>query len=139
MILTIYRRVEGGLELVWTKCAKFYIIFDWVLPTLKTFDLGLKLLFYLIWKVSGGWWVGACTYDYSVSLSPNIWIMTFDLDLDLGLTIYLENFIAILWTFWFVKPYGMEGYLSCYINMFLFWYFVIFSCGWNWSTISNMW
>ena len=32
---------------------------------------------------------GGCTYDYNVSLSPNIWIMTFnlDLDLDLGLTI----------------------------------------------------
>ena len=31
---------------------------------------------------------GGCTYDYSVSLSPNLWIMTFDLDLDfdLGLT-----------------------------------------------------
>ena len=25
--------------------------------------------------------------DYNVSLSPNLWIMTFDLDLDLGLTI----------------------------------------------------
>ena len=34
----------------------------------------------------GGWRV---VYDYNVSLSPNIWIMTFnlDLDLDLGLTI----------------------------------------------------
>ena len=33
---------------------------------------------------------GGCTYDYSVSLSPNLWIMTFnlDLDLDLGLTIF---------------------------------------------------
>jgi len=37
----------------------------------------------------GGWLVGGCTYDYNVSLSPNIWIMSFnlDLDLDLGLTI----------------------------------------------------
>ena len=36
--------------------------------------------------VGGGGW---CTYDYNVSLSPNLWIMTFnlDLDLDLGLTI----------------------------------------------------
>ena len=34
----------------------------------------------------GGW-----IYDYNVSLSPNLWIMTFDLDLDLdlGLTISL--------------------------------------------------
>ena len=33
---------------------------------------------------------GGCIYDYSVSLSPNLWIMTFnlDLDLDLGLTIF---------------------------------------------------
>ena len=29
---------------------------------------------------------GECTYDYNVSLSPNLWIMSFDLDLDLGLT-----------------------------------------------------
>ena len=42
----------------------------------------------------GGW-----SYDYNVSLSPNLWIMTFnlDLDLDLGLTIrrgrdYLDSF-----------------------------------------------
>ena len=28
--------------------------FDWVLTTIKTFDLGLKLPFYLLWKVSGG-------------------------------------------------------------------------------------
>ena len=34
-------------------------------------------------------WLGGCIYDYSVSLSPNLWLMTFDLDLDLdlGLTI----------------------------------------------------
>ena len=40
----------------------------------------------------GGW----CTYDYSVSLSPNLWIMTFnlDLDLDLGLTIKYRVFKA---------------------------------------------
>ena len=33
--------------------------------------------------------VVGCTYDYNVGLSPNLWIMTFDLDLDLdlGLTI----------------------------------------------------
>jgi len=41
------------------------------------------------------WWVGGggCTCDYSVSLSPNLWIMTFDLDLDLdlGLTIVIQN------------------------------------------------
>ena len=32
---------------------------------------------------------GGCIYDYNVSLSPNLWIMTFnlDLDLDLGFTI----------------------------------------------------
>ena len=74
------------------KVFNFVLFFDWVLPTLKTFDLGLKLPFHLLWKVSGGWWWvvgGGCTYDYSVSLSPNLWIMTFDLDLDLdlGLTI----------------------------------------------------
>ena len=44
---------------------------------------------------SFGWWVvgGGCTYDYSVSLSPTLWIMTFDLDLDLdlGLTIRHTN------------------------------------------------
>ena len=37
----------------------------------------------------GGW----CTYDYNVSLSPNLWILTFDLDLDLDLgltTLILE-------------------------------------------------
>ena len=33
-----------------------------------------------------GWWVGGgCIYDYSVNLSPNLWLMTFDLDLDLDL------------------------------------------------------
>ena len=33
--------------------------------------------------------VGGCIYDYNVSLSPNLWLMTFnlELDLDLGLTI----------------------------------------------------
>ena len=44
--------------------------------------------------VGGGW----CTDDYSISLSPNLWIMTFDLDLnlDLGLTIILKyNHILI--------------------------------------------
>ena len=58
--------------------------FDRVLPTLKTFDLVLKLPFYMLRKVSvGGWWC-----DYNVSLSPNLWIMTLDLylDLDLDLT-----------------------------------------------------
>ena len=34
-------------------------------------------------------WVGGCTCDHNVSLSLNLWIMTFnmDLNLDLGLTI----------------------------------------------------
>jgi len=31
--------------------------------------------------VVGGW----CIYDYNVSLSPNLWLMNFDLDLDLDL------------------------------------------------------
>ena len=41
---------------------------------------------------------GGCTYDYSVSLSPNYWIMTFDLDLDLdlGLTILLNQALVLL-------------------------------------------
>ena len=48
-----------GGEAVWTKSVKFIIFLDWVFPTHKTFDLGLKLPFYLLWKVSGGggWWV----------------------------------------------------------------------------------
>ena len=46
-----------------------------------------------IWSIAAlkslGWVGGGCTYDYNVSLSPNLWLMTFDLDLDLdlGLTI----------------------------------------------------
>ena len=34
---------------------------------------------------------GGCTYDYSVSLSPTLWIMTFDLDLDLDLGLTKMN------------------------------------------------
>ena len=43
--------------------------------------------------VGGGW----CTYDYKISLSPNLWIMTFDLDLDLdlGLTILSDNYTEL--------------------------------------------
>ena len=40
----------------------------------------------------GGW----CTYDYSVSLSPNLWIMTFDLDLDLDLGLTICNYRELL-------------------------------------------
>ena len=45
--------------------------------------------------VGGG---GGCTYDYSVSLSPNLWIMTFNLVLDLGLTInsYQQESLAVI-------------------------------------------
>ena len=48
--------------------------------------------------------MGGCIYDYNVSLSPNLWIMTFDLDLDLdlGLTIIqllwlLKGLIDLIW------------------------------------------
>ena len=43
----------------------------------------------------GGWRV---VYDYNVSLSPNLWIMTFDLDLDLdlGLTNILIIYVDIV-------------------------------------------
>ena len=39
--------------------------------------------------MGGGW----CTYDYNVSLSPNLLIITFNLDLDLhlGLTINVQG------------------------------------------------
>ena len=43
-------------------------------------------------RVGGGGW---CTYDYSVSLSPNIWIMTFDLDLDLDLGLTISKISAL--------------------------------------------
>ena len=44
------------------------------------------------WWVGGGW----CTYDYNVSLSPNLWIMTLDLDLDLT---NIVNLNRTWWTF----------------------------------------
>ena len=55
---------------------------------LTTFDLDLDFLFKRLKSL--GWWVGGCTYDYNISLSPNLLnlrLKTFDLDLDFGLTI----------------------------------------------------
>ena len=59
-----------------------------------------------------------CIYDCRISLSPNVWTMTFnlelDLDLDLGLTIYSKSIISFLFVIklkfenssWFVSPIG---------------------------------
>ena len=33
--------------------------------------------------------------DYNVSLSPNLWIMTFDLDLDLGVGLTIVNIVIV--------------------------------------------
>ena len=44
-------KVGGGA--VRNKSVKFIIFLDWVFPIHKTFDLGLKLPFYLLF----GWWV----------------------------------------------------------------------------------
>ena len=85
-----FREVEwGGGGVGLDQKSEISNFFDLVLSTLKTCNLGLKLPFYVLSIVLGGWW---CTYDYSVSLSLNIWIMTFnlDLDLDLGLTIVIK-------------------------------------------------
>ena len=43
----------------------------------------------LVSKSLGWWWLGGWSYDYNISRSPNLWnerLKTFDLDLDLGLT-----------------------------------------------------
>ena len=49
-------------------------------PSLTNFDLGFHFICFEKFLVVVG---GGCTYDYSVSLGPNLWIMNFDLDLDL--------------------------------------------------------
>ena len=44
----------------------------------------------LVSKSLGWWWLGGWSYDYNISRSPNLSnerLTTFDLDLDLGLTI----------------------------------------------------
>ena len=67
---------------------KFHTFFCWVHPTLKTFDLGLKLPFYLIWKVSGGGWVGGLGLWYQ----PKSKSLDFDFWYGLGLRLRLDNF-----------------------------------------------
>ena len=76
--------LQGGGR---TKSVKLYIYFDWVLPTLKTFDFWFGLETSISSALKSFWWVvsGGCTYDYNISLSPNLWITTFDFDLDLDL------------------------------------------------------
>ena len=89
------------------------LFFDWVLPTLKTFDLSLKLPFYLLWKVSGGrWWWWWVVYDYSISLSPNLWITTFDLDLDLDLGLTIDSLYIFKPHFLFRSYFLLYIYVS---------------------------
>ena len=35
---------------------------------------------------------GGCIYDYNVSLSPNLWIMTYDFRFGLELRLRLDNY-----------------------------------------------
>ena len=67
------------------------------------------------WWVGGGGW---CTYDYSVSLNPNLWIMTFnlDLDIDLGLTIL---FIRIKTKYLLLLKNSLNKYLKFQVLRYL--------------------
>ena len=85
MNFTNYRGGE-----VQTKSVKFHTFFYWVLPTLKTFDLGLKLPFYLLWKVSGGGWVGGLGLWYQ----PKSKSLDYDFWFGLGLRLRLDSLSA---------------------------------------------
>ena len=75
------------------------------------------------WVVGGGW----CIYDYSVNLSPNLWLMTFNLDLDLGLTM--------------VEAYGKRSHMISYVQCLSTWEqqtSIMISRNWNVNALLNV-
>ena len=50
---------------------------------------------------------GCLVYDYSSRLSPNLWIMTLNLNLDLCLTINDSTLWILQYGFW-ILPYGLQ-------------------------------
>ena len=81
----------------WQKVRNFiFLLSESFLPLrLLIWAWNFHLICFEKFLVVGGWW---CTYDFNISLSPNLWIMTFDLDLDLDLGLTTKK-LSIFWNY----------------------------------------
>ena len=79
---------------MWYVGGGFFKILENVKISWKRVEISsISALKNLWWRVGG--WFGWCIYDYNISLSPNLWLLTFNLDLHLTIE-FTHGFRQIL-------------------------------------------